>query len=194
MELIGMLSGVSQDILSGKATVSFEVEDTKRVAAEASSLSGIRLRIEAKKYRKKRSLDANAYYWQLITKLASCLQISNPAAHNLMLRRYGQMECIDGKLIYLVLPNTDEAEERAIEAENYHIKPTSEIRTGSDGELYRTYIMLRGSSTYDSKEMSRLIDGLVSECKEVGIETLPPEEVDRMIEAYRRSRKEKTDE
>ena len=42
--------------------------------------------------------------------------------------------------------------------------------------------------------MSRLIDGLVSECKEVGIETLPQEEIDRMMEAYKRNRKKKTDE
>lgn len=194
MELIGMLSGVSQDILSGKATVSFEVEDTKRVAAEAASLSGIRLRIEAKKYRKKRSLDANAYYWQLITKLAHCVGISKPAAHNIMLRKYGQDEIIGGKLIYLIIPDTDAAEEQALEAETYHIKPTSEVRVGTDGEIYRTYIMIRGSSTYDTKEMSNLINGLVTECKNVGIETLPPEEIDRMMEAYKRSRKEKTDE
>lgn len=194
MELIGMLSGVSQDILSGKATVSFEVEDTKRVAVEAASLSGIRLRIEAKKYRKKRSLDANAYYWQLITKLAHCVGISKPAAHNIMLRKYGQDEIMGGKLIYLIIPDTDAAEEQALEAETYHIKPTSEVRVGTDGEIYRTYIMIRGSSTYDTKEMSDLINGLVTECKNVGIETLPPEEIDRMMEAYKRNRKEKTDE
>ena len=44
--------------------------------------------------------------------------------------------------------------------------------------------MLRGSSTYDTKEMSELIDGLVSECREQGIETLPSEEFDRMMAAY----------
>ena len=52
--------------------------------------------------------------------------------------------------------------------------------------MYRTYIMLRGSSSYDTKEMARLIDGLVSECKEVGIETLPPDEVERMMAAYKK--------
>lgn len=194
MELIGMLSGVSQDILSGKATISFEVEDTRRVAAEAAALSGIRIRIEARKYRKKRSLDANAYYWQLITKLAHCVGISKPAAHNIMLRKYGQDEIIGGKLIYLILPDTDAAEEQALEAETYHIKPTSEVRVGTDGEIYRTYIMIRGSSTYDTKEMSKLIDGLVTECKNVGIETLTPEEIEKMMSSYENNRRNKNNE
>ena len=49
--------------------------------------------------------------------------------------------------------------------------------------------MLRGSSTYNTEEMSKLIDGLVSECKEQGIETLPPEELERMMQAYEQNRR-----
>ena len=64
------------------------------------------------------------------------------------------------------------------------MKPTSEVKQGRDGEMYRTYIMLRGSSAYNTKEMSRLINGIVSECKEMGIETLPPNELKRMMELY----------
>lgn len=48
--------------------------------------------------------------------------------------------------------------------------------------MYRTYLMLRGSHTYDTKEMSVLINGLVEECKEQGIETLTPDELRRMME------------
>lgn len=194
MEFTGTIGSVTQDIVTGKLSVSFETENAKRVAAEAASLSGIKLRIEAKKYRKKRSLDANAYYWQLITKFAHCLGISKPAAHNLMLRSYGYDEVMDGKLVYLVIPDTDEAEEKALEAETYHIRPTSELRIGTDGEIYRTYIMLRGSSTYNAKEMSCLIEGLVSACKEIGIETLPPEEIDRMMAVYEKNWRKKNDE
>lgn len=47
--------------------------------------------------------------------------------------------------------------------------------------------MLRGSSTYDTAEMSALIDGLVSECKEQGIETIPPQELERMMEMYEKN-------
>ena len=54
---------------------------------------------------------------------------------------------------------------------------------------YRTYIMLKGSSAYDTQEMSVLIEGLVSECKELGIETLPPDEIKRMLMTYEANRR-----
>lgn len=48
---------------------------------------------------------------------------------------------------------------------------------GSSGIQLQCYF---GSSTFDSKEMASFIDGIVSECKEMGIETLPPDEIERM--------------
>lgn len=50
--------------------------------------------------------------------------------------------------------------------------------------MYRTYMMLKGSSTYNTREMSMLIDGLVSECRDAGIETMPQEELERMMKDY----------
>jgi hypothetical protein len=118
---------------------------------------------------------------------------SKPQAHNLMLRRYGQNDMASGGLSYLVIPNTPQAEKRIDEEEMFHARPTTEIKAGKDGETYRTYILLAGSSTYDTKEMSELINGLVSECKEQGIETLPPDELARMMAEYEENhRKEDT--
>ena len=142
-----------------------------------------------KQWRDKRSLDANAYYWVLVAKLGDKLNLSKPHLHNILLRRYGQPEVIDGKMIYLVLPDTDQGARKADEAETYHIKPTSEVKTGRNGERFRTYVMLRGSSTYNTEEMAHLIDGLVSECKEAGIETATPEELSRMLELYEANQK-----
>ena len=51
--------------------------------------------------------------------------------------------------------------------------------------MYRTYVMYRGSHDYDTREMSELINGLVSECKEVGIETITPAELDEMMKAWK---------
>lgn len=138
--------------------------------------------IEIKQHRERRSLDANSYYWVLITKIAKKLRISNNRDHNIMLRRYGVPEEINNQLVYLVLPDVDEAEEKALESETYHIKPTSQVKTGKDGKLYRTYIMLKGSSAYDTAEMSRLINGIVDECKEMGIETIPPDKLKALLE------------
>lgn len=163
------------------------LEFEKDISKQVDSLRGIPLAVTIKKYRQGRSLDANAYYWVLITKLAEVLNVSKPYLHNLMLRRYGRSEVIDGKQIYLVLPDTEDGEKRAAEAETYHIRPTSEVKAGADGLMYRTYVMLRGSSTYDTREMYHLINGLIAECKEQNIETATPDELDRMMAAYERN-------
>ena len=70
-------------------------------------------------------------------------------------------------------------------------KDIGEVKIASDGTRFRTYVMLRGSSTYDTAEMSNLIDGLVSECQELGIETLPPKEIERMMQLYEQHRRKK---
>lgn len=132
--------------------------------------------VEIKEYRKKRSLNQNDMYWSVLTSFAEALNISNARAHNLLLRRYGQLERYEDKPVYVVLPDTEEAEKRADEAESYHLKPTSQVKEGKDGQMYRTYMLLRGSSTYDTKEMTRLLDGLLDECKEMGIAILTERE------------------
>lgn len=141
--------------------------------------------IKAVKHRKKRSLDANSYYWQLLTKVAESMKLSKPQAHNYFLRQYGQLAIFDGKAAYIVLPDTEETEQTIEQSETYHLKPTSQVKEGKDGVMYRTYMMLRGSSEYDTKEMSVLIDGLVSEAKELGIEVLSPDELERLKEEWR---------
>lgn len=157
--------------------------DAKRFCTE---MKPRKYAVEIKEHREKRSLDANAYYWALLGKLHKALKISSSYCHNLMLRRYGTLERFDEKPVYLVVPDTDEAAAKADEADTYHIKPTSSVRTGKDGKSYRTYMLLRGSHDYNTEEMSALIDGIVEECKQVGIETLTPLELERMKEEWRR--------
>lgn len=132
--------------------------------------------VEIKEYRKKRSLNQNDMYWSVLTSFAEVLNISNARAHNLLLRRYGQLERYEDKPVYVVLPDTEEAEKRADEAESYHLKPTSQVKEGKDGQMYRTYMLLRGSSTYNTKEMTRLLEGLLDECKEMGIAVMTERE------------------
>ena len=69
----------------------------------------------------------------------------------------------------MTIPDTEEAERKVRNATDYHLQPTSQIREGNDGITYRTYKLLRGSHTYDSAEMARIIDGLITSCKEVGM-------------------------
>ena len=181
MKMTGFLRGLSLNWQTRRPEITLEVEGD---AAEIERLKDRRLTVELKQYREKRSLDANAYYWVLVGKLADIAGQSNAWVHNHMLRKYGQIMVIYDQGVYTVLPDSDEAQKAIDEAETYHLKPTSQVKPGKGGKMYRTYMMLRGSSDYDTKEMSRLIDGLVSECKEAGIETLPPAELERMMENY----------
>ncbi|MFR4578415.1 MAG: hypothetical protein ACLT76_00975 [Clostridium fessum] len=107
----------------------------------------------------KRSLDANAYYWVLLSRLAEAAGISKPRAHNLMLRRYGQNLMIAGQMAYLVVPDTTEAEETALEAETFHIRPTSQVKQGKDGEsipyiygaCWIQYLRYKGNERVDKR-------------------------------------------
>ena len=192
MESKGTLTQVSRDWETGKFQVTFQLDQD--ISGQLEVLKQKALRITAKQWREKRSLDANSYYWVLIAKLAETMHISKPRAHNLMLRRYGQNLTIDGHGAYIRIPDTEKAEEMALEASEYHIRPTSQVVTGKDGVNYRTYIMLMGSRQYDTAEMSHLIDGLVDECKALGIETLPPDELARMMADYEANRRRKFEE
>ena len=131
------------------------------------------LTIEIKEKRNKRSLDANGYYWQLVNKMAEALLVTNAQMHNMLLRRYGTLEEIDGNTVFVEIPA--DSEDEVIQAEEYHLKPISR------GGQYDTYAMIKGSRRYNSKEMARLIDGTVDEAKMLGIETRTPSEIAEMI-------------
>lgn len=182
MELKGQIESVTRDILTGRERVTFVCDPFPVQGLERYTEK--ELNISVKQWSKKRSLNANAYYWTLVNAMATVMKVSTPAMHNMLLRRYGAPEVLDGKLCYVTMPGTIAAEQRALEAETYHVKPTSDVRAGNDGMLWRTYVMLKGTHSYDTNEMARLIDGTVSECKELGIETVYPEELERMMKAY----------
>ena len=124
--------------------------------------------------RNKRSLSANAYMHVLCQKIAEMTNQSLTEVKNQMIAEYGQLDTDLGTLIL-----RDEIDWKRLPS--IHLHPTTATRTLDDGRLYRVYYIMRGSHTYDTKEMSKLIDGVVSEAKEVGVETLPPAELERMI-------------
>lgn len=187
MECKGKLISAAKDWVSGKFRLTFEIEDD--VSGQIDGIADKPLRIKAAQWREKRSLDSNAYYWVLLSKLAEDLRISKPRAHNIMLREYGQVELVDGSRCYVRIPDTDEAENDVMERTVFHLRPTSQVVEGNDGINYRTYVVLMGSSRYDTAEMSHLLDGLIYECKVLGIETATPEELERMKQLYDQNRR-----
>ena len=72
----------------------------------------------------------------------------------------------------------------AYDVEFAHLQPTTETHINSAGKVFRVNLVMRGSHTYNTKEMSRLIEGTVQEAKALGIETATPEEIRRMEERW----------
>ena len=168
MKFTGFLKEPIIDYITGKITILFEPCEDFREAYEYLKGCG-KLTLEIKKYKAKRSLDANAYYWVILTKFARALGMTNAEAHNMMLCWYGQLELFDEKAVCMTIPDTEESEKKVKNSSEYHLRPTSQVREGNDGVMYRTYKLLRGSSTYNTEEMARLISGLIEQCKEAGI-------------------------
>lgn len=186
MKFTGKLKEPIIDYLTGRLTVLFEPNEDFRQAYEELKDYG-KLSLEIKRYRRKRSLDANAYHWVLVGKLAKVLGLSNAEVHNMALRGYGQPEIYEDKGVYMTIPDTDAARRKVDNAMDYHLAPTSQVREGNDGVMYRTYKLLRGSHTYNTEEMARLIDGMITLCKEAGIpdaEIATPDEKRLLKERY----------
>ena len=138
-------------------------------------------------HEEKRSKNQNSYYRKLIGELARRTKISSNEIHNRYLRQLGLVERVNGRMVTTYVPDTDEGERWALEAETYHIKPTSGVMMGKDGVLYRCYVVLRGSSTFTVAEFSSLVDLAVQDAKEQGIETMTPAELAHLRELERRA-------
>lgn len=179
--LTGRIASIAFSV-DGKPLISLEVNEGQEALKTAQKLKDSpTISIKLAPYKKKRSLDANAYYWLLIGKLAKALRISTSYCHNVMLRRYGVQAQMDDTPVYVLIPDTDEAQKEADESETFHVKPTSNVRTGTDGKLYRTYMVLKGSSQFDTAEMAALISGLRDECAQVGIPFETPDEIANLL-------------
>lgn len=129
------------------------------------------------KDKKKRSLSSNNYYWRLLEELAIKTKVPKMKIHNLYLRQVGQTEKYGDKPVFMLLPDDDETEEQVLLAESYHLAPRRETKKGLDGRTYRWYVLLKGSSSFNTEEMNMLVDLAVQDAREQGIEVLTPEEL-----------------
>lgn len=128
---------------------------------------------ELREHKVKRTLTQNAYYWVLVGKIAQAMKLTNTEVHNQMIADYGFAD-LDIKDIIM----RDDVDWRKVD--RMHVRPTAQIRVLGNGVLYRVYFVMRGSHTYNTKEMSRLVDGIIQEAKQLDIETLTPRELEEI--------------
>ena len=130
--------------------------------------------VEFKRVRRKRSLSANAYAWVLIDKMAQKLGLSKTEVYREHVRLYGTFQIVKMKT---------EAANRFREIwESNGIGYIAELLNEALGEA--EILAYPGTSTYNTAEMARFIDSLVTECREQGIETMEPERLKSLVEAW----------
>lgn len=165
------------------AWIKFRI-DKKDAVDIVELLGNIRLGDEydltIKKRYGKRSLNANNYHWVLCGKMAKKLRTSIYQVHNQLLCDYGtDWLDEDGKHVYVLMKDTDDY----LRSETMHYRPTSAAEDRK-GTMYRWFVLLLPSHLMDSEQMSHLIDGTVSEAKELGIVTQTPDEIERMKQLW----------
>jgi hypothetical protein len=126
---------------------------------------------EVKEHKEKRSLNANAYAWKLITEIGNATRLSKEEVYLDMLKHYGQSEIVS------VLSNIDVSGY----FKYYEAIGTAKLQ-GKDFTHYKIY---KGSSEYNTYEMSVLIDGIVHEAEQLDIQTLTPAELSRLKEMWK---------
>ena len=169
MKLKGKVSTISKS-LEDKPLITFEID------GDMPNLTDDIYEIALTKHRQKRSLDANAYCWVLIGKMAEKLGKPKSEIYREYIKEIGAFETVCAK---------EAAVERLCAVWSakglgwvYDIVPSK-----IDG--CKVILLYYGSSTYNSQEMSKLIDLIVQDCKQLGIETATPQELALVKDEWR---------
>lgn len=168
MEFNGHLVGATRNLTTGKYNITFELDEGN--IKDLDKISGNKeLSIQAKIHRNKRSLDSNAYAWVLMQKIAEATGLDKWDVYLNCLQRYSR-----AFTHVIVKPN---AIDRLKELYRVCIDLGEVTVNGKTGHQLQVYF---GSSTFDSKEMSVFIDGIVSECRDLDIDLIPDSDIERM--------------
>lgn len=135
-----------------------------------------RLTFKVGKFRKRRSLDANAYAWVLIGKIAEKTNIPTTDVYRAAIKEVGgnyDVACVQ-----------DKAVEAMCDAWHKMGLGWQTDTTPSKIEGCTNVVLYYGSSTYDTPQMSRLINIIVQDCAELGIETRSQEEIESLLSSW----------
>ena len=132
--------------------------------------------VTVKRYHKKRSLDANAYFWKLCDEVAKAIGSTKEAVYRQKIKDVGVFE--------IVPIRADAVEEFKNRFAKNGIGWFAESLEGSKLEGYQRVMIFFGSSTYNTAEMSRIIEAIIEDCNELGIPTLSTNEIKSLCENY----------
>ena len=161
--------------LNRKQRVTIELDSDFRSEFEALRESDIS--VDVKKFRQKRSLDANAYCWVLLDKLAEHTGLNKLDLYRSYIREIG------GNSETVCVLNA--AVEKLCEGWHHNGLGWQTDTMPSKLDGCTNVVLYYGSSTYNTAQMSHLVDMIVQDCREMGIETLPPHKLAAMMEEWR---------
>ena len=131
--------------------------DAPEVLDNVAKLSG-EVDVTIKGLKHKRSKDANAYFWEIVGQMADKLGATKEEIYFEQLKKYGQS----------ITVTVQESVDLSRAGFKYFERIQDGVRNGVKFVAYRVFI---GSSQYNTKEMSVLIDGTVQDAKDLGIQT-----------------------
>lgn len=158
------------DVATDKWLVTFEIEQQP---TDYDNLKDKHLSLTVKQWREGRSLNANRLLWDCLGEIAEALRTDKWNVYLMMLKRYGKYTYI------CVKPNVVES----VKAQWRECEEIGEINI--NGEKAVQLLCYFGSSTYDTKEFSVLLDGVISEMKEMGLKAPSERELDKVIESWK---------
>lgn len=179
MQTTGIISDINIDFDTRKAKISLLL-DTRELDIVEQLKNENKLNIELKKWYKKRSLDANAYCWVLCDNIAKemCkdgIAITKDTIYKDAILQIGTFEP------FIVQEKTFENFKRIWEKQGLGFIVQEVSRKDKCIKVNCYY----GSSTYDSKEMSLLIELLVGLAQSLNIETKSKQEIDSLLEEWK---------
>lgn len=173
MKLTGRITDVNVDFITGVPKITLTVNEKNDLLHGYDDLKDIeKLSIEIKPHKKRRSLDANAYCWKLIGDLAAKLNVPREELYRASIREIGgnsEIVCVKNAAVDRLCAGWQK---------NGIGWQTETMPNKLPG--CTNVILYYGSSTYDTAQMSRLIDNIVQDCKEVGIQTETPDQIAEM--------------
>ncbi len=179
MQTTGIITDTAIDLNTSKLKISL-VLDTNNKDDVMKLKNENKLNIDLKKYREKRKLDSNSYCWVLCDKIAKVLSkdgtiVSKEDIYKDSVQNFGVF------IPFIVEEKAFEKFKEVWEKQGlgYQVQETSRKNKCVRVNCYY------GSSSYDTKEMSRLVDSLVQEAKVLGIETRPQEEIESMLKEWK---------
>ena len=177
MKLICGKPKLQTDYGTGEMVISFPIfAESKNDAMQYASECGDKLTVDVTKYRKGRSLDANAYAWVLIGKLAAKLGKAKEEVYRDAIKDIGNN--------YEVVCVVDKAVESFCKLWSSNGIGWQTDTFPSKIEGCTNVMAYSGSSTYNTEQMSKLINIIVEECKAQGIDTKTPNEIADMLSLW----------